>query len=147
MSAAPEEPHSLPIGWQIAAIRLHEEILEAVAGLAVVEELLALHAPHPPQTSDHRGRAVVELFGRLDGRPVCQGCDRAHLTPTRAPAWPCSTYILIGQAHLGRDIRLDYTERATDDSAFPKERTAALRREHARSLTGPAWAIRPEGPP
>lgn len=141
MSAAPEELVGLPIGWQVAATRVHEGILRALGGDPLIEALLTLHAPHPPQVSDDRSHTVVEVFGCLDGRPVCRGCERAELTPTRAPAWPCRTYTLIGRQLLGRDVALEYTELATDDPARPRERTSALRRAHSRSLIGPVWAV------
>jgi hypothetical protein len=54
--------------------------------------LLELHQPyHPP---------VDSMFATQHGQPICRGCDRAELSPTRDPAWPCRTYRTIA-AHLG----------------------------------------------
>ena len=78
------------------AALIHEYLLSAAGSGAwgpagdLIVALLDQHQPHHPP--------VASMFAAEHGQPVCRGCDRAELSPTRDPAWPCSTYRTI--AHL-----------------------------------------------
>ena len=91
--------------WNAAAARLHERILEAAehhasaqagTGSAALLPVIDLHAPVRPIASAHLVGPGPDLFA-ADGRPVCHGCDRAELTPTRDALYPCRTTRVLGE--------------------------------------------------
>ncbi len=105
--------------WNVAAVRLHERVIEAAerwaplgaaSGGQALMDVIRLHAPVRPEVGKR-----LAINGDQDDLfapsllPVCQGCDRAELTPTRDALYPCRTTrvlsaILIGVADADAEL-------------------------------------------
>ena len=97
--------------WNVAAVRLHERVMEAAerwaplraaAGGQALMDVVRLHAPVRPEV----GKRLAtngdqdDLFAP-NLLPVCQGCDRAELTPTRDALYPCRTTRVLSAILIG----------------------------------------------
>jgi hypothetical protein len=120
--------------WNVAAVRLHERVIEAAvrwtplgaaSGGQALMDVIRLHAPVRPEV----GKRLAtngdqdDLFAP-SLLPVCQGCDRAELTPTRDALYPCRTTrvlsaILIGVADANAEL-LSLTAGASTPSGAPE---------------------------
>src|SRR5690349_627531 len=98
MSAGTTEQVRPELALHRVAAAVHESMLQAASRAEVgdtsirglIQGLLDQHGPCRTTTGQ-------PLFVAAPDPPVCQGCDRADLTPTRAPVWPCRTYRRIAQ--------------------------------------------------